>query len=38
MNMSLFKGTALTLSDETVDIEGGCILREGVAYLIQCFV
>ena len=27
--MNLFKGTALTLSDETVDIEGGCILRRG---------
>ena len=27
--VNLFKGTALTLSDETVDIEGGCILRRG---------
>ena len=27
--VKLFKGTALTLSDETVDIEGGCILRRG---------
>ncbi len=35
--VNLFKGTALTLSDETVDIEGGCILRRG-NILIQCFV
>ena len=27
--VKLFEGTALTLSDETADIEGGCILRRG---------